>query len=170
MTRLAILGSVCLVSLACVTLPACGQQNETQRILAQCSNPPPDQIDACIEQARVQQEADPSPELKDLIASLLRREADASNQPQSLQPSLPPADDTGAYDTPPTPPPSPDLDSSSAYDPPPDMPPPQDVAPPAGQGNPAAADQGDDDDSPPPPPGSGEQNPAPHDSGGPGRA
>lgn len=170
MTRLAILGSVCLVSLACATLPACGQQDETQRILAQCGNPAPNQIDSCIEQARVQQETDPSSQLKNLIASLLKREADARNQPQSLQPSLPPADDTGAYDTPPTPPPSPDLDSGSTYEPPPDMPP-QDAAPPVEQGNPAATDQDDGDDSPPsPPPGDSGQNPAPHSDDGPGHA
>lgn len=168
MTRMAILGSVCLVSLACATLPACGQQDETQRILSQCSNPAPDQIDSCIEQVRVQQEADPSPQLKDLIANLLKREVDARNQPQSLQPSLPPDDGSGgAYDTPSTPPPSPDLDSGSAYEPPADLP--QDVAPPVQQGEPAATDQ-NGDDSPPPPPGNSEQGPAPHDGDGPGRA
>jgi len=166
MTRLAILGSVCLVSLACATLPACGQQDETQRILAQCSNPAPNQIDSCIEQARVQQEADPSPQLKDLIASLIKREADARNQPQSLQPSSPESD---AYDPPQTPPPSPDLDNGNAYEPPPDMAP-QDVAPPPAQGNPADVDQDDNDLPPPPPPGGSDQNPAPDNGSGPGRA
>jgi hypothetical protein len=168
MARLAILGSVCLVSLACATLPACGQQDETQRILAQCSNPPPNQIDSCIEQARVQQETDPTPQLKDLIAALIKREADARNQPQSLQP-LPPvpgdeADTGSAYDTPPTPPPSSDLDSGGAYEPPPDMAP-QDVEPPPQQNNPADADQDSNDLPPPPPP-----NPAPNNGSGPGRA
>jgi hypothetical protein len=127
-------------------LPACGQQDDTQRILAQCGNPAPNQIDSCIEQARVQQEADPSPEMKALIASLVRREADARNQPQSLQPSVPSdASDAGnTYDAPPTPPPEP--------------------------GGSANADQSDDDTGQPPPQQQdNEQNPPP-DSGGPGRA
>ncbi len=169
MTRLAIFGSVCLVSLACATLPACGQQDETQRILAQCSNPAPNQIDACIEQARVQQEADPSPEMKDLIANLMKREADASNQPQSLQPLPPaPSDGNDVYDSAPTPPPSSDLGGDTIYDPPPDMPS-QDVAPSPEQGNPADADQ-DDNDSLPPLQSGSEQNRPPDNGGGPGRA
>ena len=171
MTRLAILGSVCLVSLGCAVLPACGQQDDTQRILAQCGNPAPNQIDSCIEQARVQQAADPSPEMKALIAILVRREAAARNQPQSLKPSVPSdASDAGnPYDAPPTPPPSSDLDGGGAYDAPPDMPP-QDVAPPPEPGGSANADQSDDDTGQPPPQQQdNEQNPPP-DSGGPGRA
>jgi hypothetical protein len=158
MTRLSVLGPVSLVALACATLPACGQQDETQRILTQCANPAaPEALDSCIEQTRVQLEADPSPELKTLLANLTKQEAGARNQPRSLQP-LPPApgDDGVATGDDALPPPSSDLDSAPADEPPPDMPP-QDVAPPPQQGSPADADQGDTDTPPaPPPPDSGQ--------------
>ncbi|HEY2034539.1 MAG TPA: hypothetical protein VGH02_12710 [Rhizomicrobium sp.] len=173
MARLAVLGSIALVSLACATLPACGQQDESRRILAQCSDPPPNQVDSCLEQARVQEETDPSPEMQALVATLIKRQVEARNQPQDLMPLPPmPSDgsDPNGYDAPPTPPPSSDLDnggtdSGGTYAAPPDAPP-QDVAPPAELGNPADADQGDTDQ--PPPESDRTPNPPPP-SGGPGR-
>lgn len=159
MTRLAVLGSVSLVALACATLPACGQQDETQRILAQCATPASNAIDSCIEQTRVQLETDPSPELKTLLANLTREEADAHNQPRSLQP-LPPApgDDGAIAGDDAVPPPSSDLDGPPASEPPPDMSP-QDAVPPAEPNSPADADQGDTDTPPAPPPPDSEQTP-----------
>lgn len=154
MARLAYLGSIALVALACATLPACGQQDETQRILAQCSDPPPDQIDSCLEQARVQEETDPSPDMQKLVASLIKRQVEARNAPQDLHPLPPPPDDgsdPNAYEAPPAPPPS-DMDDSSSYAAPPDAPP-QENAPPAMQGDPAAAGDQDDNSQPPPPAG-----------------
>ena len=160
MTRLAVLGSVSLVAMACAILPACGQQDDTQRILTQCANPASEALDSCIEQTRVQLEADPSPELKTLLANLTKQEADARNQPRSLQPLSPAPGDDGAAagDDTALPPPSSDLDSAPTYEPPPDMTP-QDVAPPAQQGNPADADQGDTDTSPAASPPDSEQTP-----------
>lgn len=161
MARLAVLGSIALISLACATLPACGQQDETQRILAQCSDPPSNQIDSCLEQARVQEEADPSPEMQKLVANLIKRQVEARNQPRDLEPQPPmPSDgsDPNGYDPPPTPPPSSDL-GGNTYDTPPDSPS-QDVIPPAEQGNPADADQGDTDQPPRDAP-----YPAPHGAG-----
>jgi hypothetical protein len=165
MARLAVLGSVSLVALACATLPACGQQDETQRILTQCANPAPGQIDSCIEQTRVQLEADPSPELKTLLGTLMTAEAQVHNQPRSLQPLPPAPDDSAPEGDGATPPPSSDLDAVPSYEPPADMPA-QDVAPPEEQGSPADADQGNAD-SPPPSP-RDEQN-SPPDGGGPAR-
>jgi hypothetical protein len=153
MARLAYLGSIALVALACATLPACGQQDETQRILAQCSDPPPDQIDSCLEQARVQEETDPSPDMQKLVASLIKRQVEARNAPQDLHPLPPPPDDgsdPNAYEAPPAPPPPSDMDDDSgSYVAPPDAAP-QETAPPAMQGDPAAA--GDQEDNSPPPP------------------
>jgi len=167
MARLAVVGSIALISLACATLPACGQQDETQRILAQCSDPPPNAVDSCLEQARVQEETDPSPELQKLVADLIKRQVEARNQPRDLAPEPPmPTDgsDPNGYDAPPVPPPSSDLDSGSAYDPPPDSQP-QEIAPPVEQGSPANAEQDNADQ----PPDSGAPNPPPQ-GDGPGRA
>ncbi|HSM94863.1 MAG TPA: hypothetical protein VLT91_02385 [Rhizomicrobium sp.] len=167
MARLAVVGSIALISLACATLPACGQQDETQRILAECSDPPPSAVDSCLEQARVQEETDPSPDLQKLVASLIKRQVEARNQPQDLAP-LPPmptdGSDPNAYDSPPVPPPSSDLDSGSSYDAPPDTPS-ADVAPPVEQGSPDDADQDNTDQAPD----SGAPNPPPQ-GDGPGRA
>lgn len=168
MARLAVMGSIALISLACATLPACGQQDETQRILTECSDPPPNAVDSCLERARVQDETDPSPEMQKLVANLIRQQVEARNRPQDLTPLPPmPSDgsDPNGYDAPPTPPPSSDLDGGSTYDAPPDASS-QDDAPPAEQGDPADADQGNADQ---PPPDSGATPNPPPQSGGPGR-
>jgi hypothetical protein len=168
--RLAFLGSAALIALSCAGLPACGQQqNETQRIIAQCSDPPPNQIDSCLEQVRVKQETDPSPDLDELLAHLIKRQVEASNPPNVVPP--PPPDDNGVGTDNVTPPPSPDLNDGGAYEPPPQMSP-RDEASPDEQGNPADAgddeangpptpypgpDAGPADSSPLPPPGTGPQ-------------
>ena len=155
MSRLAVVSSIALIPLACATLPACGQQSETQRILAQCSDPPQDQIDSCLEQARVQEETDPSPEMQKLIANLINRQVEARNQPRDLTPQPMSSDgsDPNGYDASPTPPPSPDLDGSGTYDAPP-----QDAAPPTVRDD--ATDAGQDSASQPQPNG-GAPNPPP---------
>jgi len=173
MPRLAFLGSAALIALACAVLPACGQQqDETQKIIARCSDPPPDQVDSCLEQVRVQQETDPSPDLDPLMAQLIKRQVEARNPPDAAPP--PPPEDNGAGNDNVTPPPSPDLTDGGA-----DQPPalsPQDEAPPDQQGNPAdaGADQatgpptpltGSVDSNPLPPPGSDAQTPPPQDGG-----
>jgi hypothetical protein len=166
MPRLAYLGSIALVALACATLPACGQQDETQRILAQCSDPPPDQIDSCLEQARVQEETDPSPDMQKLVASLIKQQVEARNAPQDLHPPPPPPDDgsdPNAYEAPPALSPPSDMDDSGSYVAPPDAAP-QETAPPAIQGDPSAA--GDQDDNSQPPTASGDSQNLPPDNGG----
>jgi len=154
-----------LVTLACATLPACGQQDDTQRIIAQCNNPPSDQIDSCLEQARVQEETDPSPEMQKLVANLIKLQVEARNAPRDLEPPPPPPPDDGsdpnAFETPPAPP-LPDADGGSYEAPPVSTP--QDIAPPAMQGNPAAQDD-TDEDSPPSVTNGDPQNP-PQDNGG----
>ena len=167
MARLAYLGSMALVALACATLPACGQQDETQRILSECSDPAPDKIDSCLEQARVQEETDPSPDLQSLVVRLIKRQVEARNAPQDLHPLPPPPDDgsdPNGYDTPPAPPPPTEMDNSGSYESPPDTAP-QETAPPAVQGDPAAAGDQDDDSSPPA--GGNPQNPPPDNGEGP---
>jgi hypothetical protein len=147
MPRLAFLGSATLVALACAALPACGQQDETQRIIAQCSEPPPDMLDSCLEQVRVQQETDPSPELGKLLAQLIKRQVEARNPPGDA--STPPPEDNGVNNDAATPPPSPDLGGGGTYEAPPDVAP-EDEAPPAEQGNPY--DPGQDEATGPPTP------------------
>lgn len=151
MPNLAFFGSVMLIALSLATLPACGQQqDETQQIITQCSDPPPDQVDSCLEQVRVQQETDPSSELGKLLAQLIKRQVEASNPPVPA----PPAGDTGISNDGVAPPSSPGLDSGGTYEPPPQASP-QDEAPPNEQGNPS--DSGDDEATGPPSvlPGSG---------------
>jgi hypothetical protein len=166
MARLAYLGSMALVTLACATLPACGQQDDTQRIIAQCNNPPPDQIDSCLEQARVQEETDPSPEAQKLVANLIKLQVEARNAPRDLEPPPPPLPDDGsdpnAFESPPAPPP-PDAEGGSYEAPPVSAP--QDIAPPVMQGNPAQQDDTDEDT--PPTPRGDPQNPLPDNGGGP---
>jgi hypothetical protein len=169
MTRLAYLGSLSLVALACAALPACGQQDDMQKIVAQCSDPAPADLDSCIEQVRVLNETDPSPATQQLEAHLIQLQVEEREKPQQAdQGTPPPADDNGvsSYDvSPPTPPTSSDLGGGSTYDAPPDVPP-QDQAPPAEQGNPS--DVGPDDSTPPPdPPAEREhkEHPAPSDAG-----
>jgi len=163
MARLAYLGSMALVALACATLPACGQQDDTQRIVSQCSDPPPDQIDTCLEQARVQEETDPSPEMQKLVASLIKRQVEARNAPRDLEPPPPPppydGSDPNAFEAPAAPPP-PDADGGSYEAPPVEAP--QEIAPPPLQGNPADQDDDGGDD----PPRAGNLQVSPQDSGG----
>lgn len=167
MPRLAFLGSATLIVAACAALPACGQQDETQKIIAQCSEPAPEALDSCLEQVRVQQETDPSPELDKLLAKLTGRQVEARNPPQEAPSSPPPDENPVSSDA--VPPPSPDLndgggDQSPAMSP-------DDEAPPVQQGNPA--DVGSDEANGPPAqmpgpddgPGS---TPNPPDDGGPG--
>lgn len=163
MARLAYLGSMALVALSCATLPACGQQDDTQRIIAQCTDPPPDQIDSCLEQARVQEETDPSPQMQKLVANLIKLQVEARNAPRDLEPPppLPPDDgsDPNAFETPPAPPP--DAEGGSYEAPPVSTP--QEIAPPVMQGDPAQQDDTDEDT--PPTPRGDPQNP-PQDNGG----
>jgi hypothetical protein len=144
MARLAYLGSIALAALAYAALPAFGQQDETRRILAQCSDPPPDQIDSCLEQARVQEETDPSSDLQNLVASLIKRQVEARNAPQEVAPPQPDADNSGSYEAPP----------EAA---------PQELAPPAVPGDPSAADENGDNSGAPP---DGDQPDSPPDNGG----
>lgn len=166
MARLAYLGSMALVALACVPLPACGQQDDAQRIMSQCSDPAPDKIDSCLEQARVQEETDPSPEMQKLVANLIKLQVEARNAPRDLEPPPPPPPDDGsdpnAFEAPLAPPP-PDADGGSYAEPPVSTP--QEIAPPAIQGNPADAD--DDEDTSPPQAGGDPQNPPQEKTGGP---
>lgn len=166
MARLAYLGSMALVALSCATLPACGQQDDTQRIVAQCTDPPPDQIDSCLEQARVQEETDPSPQMQKLVANLIKLQVEARNAPRDLEPPPPPPPDDGsdpnAFAAPPAPPP-PDAEGGNYEAPPVSTP--QEIAPPVMQGDPAQQDDTDEDT--PPTPRGDPQNPPPDNGGGP---
>jgi hypothetical protein len=141
MTRIAFLGSASLIFLACAALPACGQQDETQAILAQCSDPAPHDLDSCLERARVQEETNPTPELQALVGKLIQAQVRASEKPpptDTVDPNHPP-DDQGvsSYDVaPPDPPPSSDLGPLQPYQPPPDTSS-EDESPPGAQDSPA---------------------------------
>ena len=153
MTRVAYLGSLALVALACGALPACGQQDQTQVLIAKCSDPAPADVDTCMEQVRVLNETDPSPEAGKLLAHLIQLQVEARDNPPPTplgQPQDAPPDDHGvsSYDvSPPEPPVSPDLGPGPTYDAPPDVPP-QEEAPPVEQGDPN--DVGTDDSAPAP--------------------
>lgn len=147
MARLAYLGPMAMAALVYAVLPACGQQDDTQRIVAQCSNPPPDRIDSCLEQARVQEETDPSPEMQKLVATLIKLQVETRNAPRDLEPPPPSDADSDSYEAPPV----------SA---------PREIAPPAMQGN--SADQDDlDEDSPPAMTNGDPQDPPQGNDGGP---
>jgi hypothetical protein len=163
MTRIAFLGSASLIILSCAALPACGQQDEAQAVLTQCSDPLPRDVDSCLERARVLDETDPSKEVQALISRLIQMQARASEPlppPDSVDPNHPP------YDvTPPTPPPSNDLGPLEPYQPPPA---PQDETPPDTQI--APADMAPPDPNAPPTPGSTIiQTTPPQQGDGPGR-
>lgn len=148
MARLPFLGSICVVALCCGALPACGQQDEAQTLIAKCGEPPPDQVDSCLEQARVLDETDPSKDSKALMAHLIQLQVEQRSKPEQIEAGTPPSDDNAV--APPEPPPtSPDLGNGTTYESPPDA---QDETPPAVQGDPADADQNDTDTPPPPPP------------------
>jgi hypothetical protein len=170
MTRIAFLGSASLIFLSCAALPACGQQDETQAVLAQCSDPAPGDIDSCLERARVLDETSPSPEVQALIGRLIQRQARASEPPPPPPPGAAPdpdhpVDDKGvsSYDvSPPTPPPSSDLGPLEPYQPPPQQ---QDETPPDTQT--APADMGPPDPNAPPPGGTIIQTTPPQQGDGP---
>jgi hypothetical protein len=170
MTRAAFLGSVSLIFLSCAALPACGQQDETRAVLAQCSDPAPRDIDSCLRRARALDETDPTPEIQALMGQLIQRQIRASEPPppppETFDPDHPP-DDKGvsSYDVaPPDPPPSSDLGPLQPYQSPPDTNS-QDDAPPDAQGNPADAGPPPDANAPP-----GDPNgPPPPRGAGPGR-
>jgi hypothetical protein len=150
MTRIAFLGSASLIFLSCAALPACGQQDETQAVLAQCQDPAPRDVDSCLERARVLDETSPSPQVQGLIARLIQFQARASEPPPPPDLGHPP-DDQGvsSYDvSPPAPPPSSDLGPLEPYQPPPD-PRQLDETPPDAQS--APADMGPPDSNGPPP-------------------
>ncbi len=167
MTRIAFLGSASLIFLSCAALPACGQQDETQAVLTQCSDPAPRDIDACLERARVLEETSPTPEMQALVGKLIQLQVRASEPPpppsNTVDPNHSP-DDQGvsSYDVaPPAPPPSNDLGPLEPYQAPPDArqqddtPPdpqtaPADMAPPDPNAPPA-----DPNAQPLPPPGAG---------------
>jgi hypothetical protein len=136
-----------MAALVYAVLPACGQQDDTQRIVAQCSNPPPDRIDSCLEQARVQEETDPSPEMQKLVATLIKLQVEARNAPRDLESPPPPDADSGSHEASP----------ASA---------PQEIAPPAMQDNSAARDDLDED-SPPAMTNGDPKNPSQDNGGGP---
>lgn len=142
MTRLAILGSVSLVVLGCVVLPACGQQDEARALLAQCNDPLPRDLDSCVARVHAMDETNPSPELQSLMARLIVRQARISEPPpdQGYDPDHPPDDEgVSSYDVaPPDPPPSTDLGPLQPYAPPPYATS-QDEAPPDTQGDPSDA-------------------------------
>ena len=164
MTRAALIGSASLLFVCCASLPACSQQDETQAVLAQCSDPPPGALDSCLERARVLDETNPNPDIQALVAKLIERQARNSEPvapPDTW--STPPPDDNGvsSYDTtPPTPPPSPDLGPLQPYQPPPDANP-QEETPPDIQGNPADAGAQDAPPDNPTPPYTPPQNSGP---------
>jgi hypothetical protein len=163
---MAFLGSASLIFLSCAALPACGQQDEKQAVMAQCGDPAPRDIDACLERARVLNETDPSPDVQALVARLIQKQVQFSEPPPPTIPpdAQPSPDDNGvsSYDTtPPLPPPSDDLGPQGTYQPPPDAAPAQE-APPDVQGNPSDIGPPDagpaspgDPNAPPPPPDSG---------------
>jgi hypothetical protein len=148
MARIAFLTSASLIFLSCAALPACGQQDEAQAVLAQCSDPVPRDIDSCLERARVLEETNPTPEMQALVGKLIQAQVRASEPPPP--PAGPvgdanhPSDDQGvsSYDVaPPDPPTSSDMGPLEPYQPPPpdnsqeDTPPdsqtaPADMAPP----------------------------------------
>jgi hypothetical protein len=169
MTRIAFLGSASLIFLSCAALPACGQQDETRAILAQCSDPAPRDLDSCLERARVQEETDPTPELQALVGKLIQAQVRASEPPPPdpyADPNHPPGDQgVSSYDvSPPDPPPSDDLGPLQPYQPPPDTNT-QDESPPDAQTSPGDMTPPDPNSAPPPgamgaptpltPPGSG---------------
>ncbi len=143
MTRLAFLGSASLIFLSCAALPACGQQDETQAVLAQCSDPAPAAVDSCLERARVLEETNPTPEMQALVGKLIQIQVRASEAPPAQSGPVGdtdhPPDDNGvsSYDVaPPDPPPSSDLGPLEPYQAPPDVRS-QDEAPPDTQSAPA---------------------------------
>jgi hypothetical protein len=169
MTRIAFLGSASLIVLSCAALPACGQQDETQAVLAQCSDPAPNDLDSCLERARVLDETSPSPEVQALIGRLIQIQARA-NEPPPPPGAVPdpdhPADDKGvsSYDiSPPTPPTANDLGPLEPYQPPPQQ---QDETPPDAQT--APADMAPPDPNTPPQGGTIIQTTPPQQGDGPG--
>jgi hypothetical protein len=160
MRRAAFLGSASLIFVSCAALPACGQQDETQAVLTQCSNPAPRDVDSCLERARVLDETNPTKEVQALVAQLIQRQVRQPGQtPPDGQPDDDhPPDDAGvsSYDTtPPTPPPAEELQPLQPYQQPPDANA-QSDAPPDMQGNPD--DAGPPPDQGPPPPQDSNQN------------
>lgn len=75
MTRAAFLSSISMILLATATLPACAQQDDANKVIAECSRPPREAIDSCLERVRVLNETNPSPQLQSLEAALSGRQA-----------------------------------------------------------------------------------------------
>ena len=121
MTRAAWIGTFTIILLACGALPACSQEDESQKIIAECSDPPPQAVDSCLERARVEEETNPSPELQTLVAKLIQRQIQLSESAQPPAIEAPPTEEdhgVTSYNVAPSlPPPSPDLLGSTPSEP-----------------------------------------------------
>ncbi len=105
------------------SMPAIAQDDDTQAIIDQCSNPLPDAVDACLERARVAEETRPDKDLQQLVAHLIELEARAPTPPQdgnSPATSGVASDDNAAPAIDTAEPQAPEPDNSKSPDAPPD--------------------------------------------------